>query len=390
MSEFENLRPNLGRLQTIGLVVGAVGLAIAVLGAFLNLQTFFQAYLFGYLFWFNLALGCLGLLLVQNVTGGRWGLLIRRMLEAGALTIPLLGLLFVPFLFGLPQLYAWARPEALNDEVYLTKAAYLNQPGYIIRAIIFFAIWSALAIAVTRLSRAQDTASNPAALSRRLRIVSAPGIVLYVITITLASTDWAMSLDFHWFSTIYGMYFMVSQGLTAFTFVIVVLAALSRQRPMAEMVRPPLFADLGTLTFAFVILWTYMSFAQYLIIWSANIAEEVTWYLRRAEGGWEYIAIVLMIFHFAVPFFLLLSRRIKRSAQLLTGVAAGLLIMRLIDLYWLIGPEFHASVLEVNWLAFATLAGIGGLWLAAFAWLLPRRPFLPIRDPALPMVLSGD
>lgn len=389
MKEFESLRPDLGRLQTIALVVGVLGLALAALGAFLNAQQFFQSYLYAYLFWCGVTLGSLALLLLQFLSGGRWGLLIRRTLEAGALTLPLMALLFVPFLFGLPLLYGWARPEAAANEIYQAKALYLNQPAFIIRAVLYFALWIAVAVTITRLSQAQDRSGNPA-LARRLRLLSAFGLLIYVLTITLATTDWAMSLDYTWYSTIYGMYFMVSQGLSTFAFVIVVLALLARQRPISDVIRPQLFHDLGTLLFAFVVLWAYMSFAQYLIIWSGNLAEEAPWYVRRSVGGWQYVALVLALFHFTLPFFLLLSRRIKTSTRLLTLVAGGIIIARLIDLFWIVGPEFYESVLSFSWTHLAAVVGIGGVWLALFAWLIQRRPFLPFNDPALPMVFAHE
>jgi hypothetical protein len=328
--------------------------------------------------------------MLSHVVGGRWSIISRRMLEAGALTLPLLALLFVPFLFGIPVLYAWARPEEIaTSELLQEKLLYLNEPFFIVRAVLYFSIWSGLALLLSRWSRAHDTTAQRGIVAR-LQGLSGAGLVLYAVTLTFAVTDWGMSLDYSWFSSVYGMRFVAGQGLTTFALLIVLLALLRRQQPWTEIIKPGIFHDLGTLLFAFVILWAYMAFSQFLIIWSGNLAEEVPWYIRRSTSGWNIVAIVLMLFHFALPFFLLLARRAKSSAQMLGSIAAGILLARLLDMYWLIEPEFHHGVLSISWLHLAALAGIGGLWLAAFLWLAQQRPFLPRNDARLEEALTYE
>lgn len=389
-NQIENLHPHLEHLQRIALIVGVLGLVICVVGAFWNRDEFYQSYLFAYTFWFGLALGSFATVMLSYLTGGRWGVILRRFLEAGALTLPLMFLLFIPFFFGLQVLYTWARPgEIASSEVLQEKVLYLNPTFFILRAVIYFVLWSGLALLLRRWSLAQDQRYQPAR-HRRMQLFSGLGLVLYAITLSLAATDWIMSLDYSWYSTIYGMLFVASQGLTTLAFMVVVLAILARRPPWSDLFKAGLFHDLGSLIFTFVILWAYMSFSQYLIIWSGNLAEEVPWYVRRSEGGWSWVAAFLMIFHFALPFFLLLSRRVKTSARLLTTVAIGILLARFVDLYWLIEPEFRETVLGLTWMHPMSLVGIGGIWIAFFIWFLQRRPLLPLHDPGLQAALDYE
>jgi hypothetical protein len=385
------LRLHVPRVQWAALGVGVVGLLLCGVGALWSREQFYQSYLFAYLFWLGPALGACALVMLSHLAGGRWSIITRRLLEASALTLPLLALLFVPFLFGIPVLYAWARPEEIaTSELLQTKLLYLNEPFFIARAVFYFIIWSGLALLLSRWSRAHDETAKPG-LVARLQGLSGVGLVLYALTLTFAVTDWGMSLDYSWFSTVYGMRFVAGQGLTTFALMIVLLALLVRQQPWQEIIQPGVFHNLGTLLFAFVILWAYMAFSQFLIIWSGNLAEDVPWYVRRREDGWNILAVALMVFHFALPFFLLLARRVKFSARMLATIAAGILLARILDTYWLIEPEFHESLLgSLSWLHLATLAGIGGLWLAAFLWLVQRRPFLPLHDARLEEALTYE
>lgn len=380
---FATLRLRLPRVQQFALLAGAIGLLLCGVGALWSREQFYQSYLFAYLFWLGPALGACALVMLSHLTGGRWSVITRRLLEAGALTLPLLALLFVPFLAGIPVLYAWARPEEIAaSELLQKKLLYLNESFFIGRAALYFLIWSGLALLLSRWSRAHDTTAQPG-LVARLQGISGVGLVLYVLTLTFAVTDWAMSLDYSWFSSIYGMRFIAGQGLTTFALVIVLLALLVQRQPWATLIKPGIFHDLGTLLFFFIILWAYMAFSQYLIIWSGNLAEDVPWYVRRQSGGWNVLALVLILFHFALPFFLLLARRVKSSTRMLAAIAAGILLARVLDMYWLIEPEFHDSAWSVSWLHLAALAGIGGVWLAVFLWLMQRRPFLPLHDARL-------
>lgn len=372
--------PDLARLQRGALLAGLVGLALCALGAFLNLTQFFQSYLWAYLFWLGLALGCFGVTMLQHVTGGRWGLAIRRLLETGALTLPLMALLFLPLLGGLSSLYIWARPEVVDTDAILQfKQPYLNVQFFLVRALLYFVIWIGLALLLNRWSWQQDRTSDPG-LPRRLRLLSAPGLIVYVLTVTFASFDWSMSLEPHWYSTIYGALFIVGQALTTFAFVIALMALLSKYAPVADIATPDVFNDLGNLLLAFIMLWGYMSFSQFLIIWSGNLPEEVVWYTHRSAGGWVWVAVILFVFHFVFPFFFLLSRNTKRRPQLLRRLAIYVFVIHLLNMFWIVMPAFYQNGIHIHWLDFAAPLGIGGIWLAAYLWLLQRKPLIALKD----------
>lgn len=364
-------------------IIGCVGLALCALGWLINTEQFFRSFLLALLFWLAIALGSLALLMVQHLSGGAWGLLLRRVLEAATRTLPLLALLFIPLAFGLHHLYEWARPEIVAEDPLLQhKAPYLNIPGYLGRFVAYFVIWIVLAFLLNRWSREQDQTSDPQLL-RRFRLLSGPGLALYGVTITFASIDWVMSLEPHWFSSIYGVLFGMGQVLSAYAFALAVLLLLADYPPLSERLNAAILRDLGNLLLAFVMLWAYLSFSQFLLIWSANLPEEIPWYLRRLSGGWQYLGLALALFHFGLPFLLLLSRDIKHDRRKLSAVALGVLGMRFVDLYWVMMPAFHPEyfVLHWLWLDAAALAGVGGVWLAVFLGQLQRRPLLPVGDP---------
>jgi hypothetical protein len=383
MRQAEPLRADFDfrRIQRLALIAGVAGLAVCALGAFLSTQQFFFSYLWAYLFWLGIALGSFGFMMLQHMVGGRWAVVIRRVLETGSLTIPVMALLFVPLVFGLPYIYEWADPAHVQgDPILEAKQPYLNIPFFIIRAIFYFAVWIGLAFALNRWSREQDRSGSPVA-TRRLRVVSGPGLILYMLTMTFAAFDWGMSLDPHWYSTIYGALFVISQGLTTLAFVIIVMRFLVERKPLSTVVTAAHFHDLGNLLLAFTMLWAYMSLSQFLIIWSGNLPEEVVWYLDRTAGTWVILPIFLAVFQFVLPFFLLLARANKRRAQALARVATLIILVQLVYLFWLVVPTFHEEGVFLHWLDLAAPIGIGGIWIAAFVWLLPRRPLLPLHDP---------
>lgn len=383
MTQTAGVSSELRRMQRMALVAGVIGLVLCAVGALLNPTQFFQSYLFAYLFWLGLALGSLGFAMLQHLTGGGWGLVTRRLFESGALTIPLMALLFVPLLPGIPTLYEWARPDVVNNDPLLQqKQPYLNVGFFVVRAVIYFAAWIALALVLNRWSLRQDRQADPWLL-RRLRLLSAWGLIIYFLTMTFASFDWAMSLEPHWYSTIYGAIVVMGQALTTLAFMIIMARLLAGREPLAGVIRQQHFHDLGNLLLAFVMLWTYMSFSQFLIIWSGNIPEEVTWYLHRMAGGWQWIAALLLLFHFFVPFGLLLLRSTKLNTGRLAALAGGLLVVHLLAVFWLVMPAFHHEGVHVHWLDVATVVGLGGLWIAAFVWVLSRRPLLAAHDPRL-------
>ena len=379
--------PEVGRFQQRALAVGILFGVASLAGAFLNTEQFFRAYLIGFVFWIGITLGCLGLLMLQYLASGAWGTVIRRVLEAGTRTLPLMILLFVPLaVVGMAHIYHWVHPELIKEEaarkIVEQKHAYLNASFFWIRAGIYFLLWGGLAYLLNKWSRDNDRTADPKFLSW-LTKVSGPGIVLFVFAVSFASFDWVMSLDPEWFSTIFGLLFVVNWVLSAFAFVITVMVLLSTRKPMLGVVAPAHFHDLGKLLLAFVMLWAYFSFSQYLIIWSGNIPDETKWYLHRLRGGWGYVGLLIVLLHFALPFVLLLSRDLKRNARTLMWVAVLVFVMRFIDLLWLIVPEFHRGELHFGWLDFVAPIGIGGIWLWYFAWELKKRPLFPFNDPLL-------
>jgi hypothetical protein len=381
MNQPEIRLPEVNRLRTRSLLAGVVALALCAAGAFLSPSEFFHAYLMAYLFWLGIALGCLAILMLHHLVSGKWGFVIQRVLESGSRTLPLMALLFVPLLFGLRELFLWARPEAVAaQEILRHRAPYLNTPFFLARAVLYFAVWITLASLLGKWSLEQDRTAAPD-LTTRLRRLSGPGLILYGLTMTFATFDWVMTLGPQWHSTIFGAVFMVGQGLAALCFVVVVAARLADRGPLRDVMAPQHFHDLGNLILAFVMLWAYMAFSQYLIIWSGNLPDEIPWYVSRMAGGWMWVAMFLIAFHFAVPFLLLLSRVTKRRARILFGVAVGLLVMRLVDLHFIVTPALHPGEVTVEWMDFLALVGIGGVWVWAFLGQLRGKSLLPLHDP---------
>ena len=379
----------LSRTQTIAVVVGLLFLGAAAASALGTREHFFKGYLLGFVFWSGLSLGCLALQMVHHLSGGAWGVVTRRIFEAAARTLPFMALLFVPLLFGLQDLYLWARPAAVEaDPILQHKALYLNVAFFVARAAVYFVVWSALAWLLSRWSLQQEQGDPGGALSGRMQRLSGGGLVVYALTVFFMSVDWIMSLDPHWFSTIYGMLFMVNQGLSALAFVIAVLVLLSRTEPLRRVIATQHLHDLGMLMLAFVMLWAYLTFSQFLIVWSANLPEEIPWYLTRMEGAWRAVGIVLIVCHFFVPFLLLLNRDLKRHSTALVLVALWILVMRFVDLFWLIGPLHGKGPMVLHWADVAAPIGIGGLWLAVFLWQLRSRALLPLGEPYLQNALE--
>ena len=316
------LEPFWDRLQRRALVVGAAGIVLCGVGFLLNPTQFFRSYLLAYLFWLGIPLGSLAVLMLHHLVGGAWGAVIRRVLESATRTLPVLVFLFVPLLFGLHELYIWARPEVvMADEILQRKSVYLNIPFFVVRSALYFIVWLVVSFALNTWSVTQDQAgADPS--ERRMRLLSGPGLVLYVLTATFAAVDWMMSLEPHWFSTIYGILVIVGQLLATLAFAVAVVALLADTPPLSQVISPAHFHDLGNLLLAFVMVWAYMAISQFLIIWSANLPEEITWYLQRMRGGWEWLGLALILFYFTLPFLLLLSRGIKQRAQLLAWVAS--------------------------------------------------------------------
>ena len=375
-------------------VVAAAGAVLSILAIFVSPDHFFRAYLLAYMFWLGVTLGCLALLMLQYLSGGTWGLIIRRQLQAASKNIPLMLVLFIPLIFGMTRLYPWADVNRVaGDEILRHRAAVFNPVWWIARVILYFLCWWILGAGLTRLSEIRDkNPGNDYQWRRRFQKFAAPGLVVYGFTITFASIDWVMSLDPHWASTMYGVLFIGGQALSAMAFAIAMTVWLGRYEPISRIIRSDYLVDLGKLLFAFLMLWAYFAFSQYLIIWSGNLPEEIPWYLDRTNGGWQYIAVLIIVFHFIVPFVLLLSRDLKRKGRMLTAVAVSIMVMRGVDLFWMIEPNFKPHGPQIPWaqlwMYVAVPVAMGGLWTATFLTSLRSRPLLPLADPLLKDVLS--
>jgi hypothetical protein len=371
------------------LVVGVLFAVISAVFAFLQPAQFFHSYLIGYMLWLGMTLGCLAVLMLQHLTGGVWGTVIRRPLEAGTRTLPLMAVLFIPLALGMHHLYGWLDPAVIarDKRLHDVTQSYLTEQGLLIRAVIYFLIWGGLVYSLNRASAAQDQA--PTRDLPVLRKISAPGLLLYAFTISFAVIDWVMSLNAPWISTIYALIFIVGECLSALSLMVVVETMLYKYKPTSVFLKPREVHDHGKLMLAFTMLWAYFSFSQLLITWAGNLPDEITWFTRRLAGGWQGVGLYLFLFHFAIPFLLLLSRPFKRNPGTLIGLAAWLIFMRLVDLYWYIEPTWHATFF-LHFLDLVVPIGIGGLWLALFFRNLQSRPLLVVHDPKSQALLESS
>jgi len=373
--------PALAGLQRRFLLAGAIGAVLSLVGAFLNPTQFLQSYLMAYMLCLGVTLGSLALGMVHQLSGGAWGVVLRRPIGAATRVLPIMTLLFLPIALGMNRLYPWTNADLVaHDEVLQHKHLYLNTPFFLVRAAIYFLVWNTVTYFLNAWSLEQDRNPDPR-IARRMQMLSAGGLLAYGLMITFASFDWLMSLEPHWFSTMYGVLIMGGQGLSAIAFLIASVVWLSRRPPLDRIVVPSHFHDLGNLLLAFVMLWAYFSFSQYLIIWAGNLPLEIGWYLHRSRTSWRVVAIGLIVFHFAVPFVMLLSRAVKREASAILVVALWILVARVIDLFWLIAPEFHQDGISVSPLDVLLPLTLGTIWLGCFVWQLRGRPILPVHDP---------
>jgi hypothetical protein len=385
---------SVGRLQQRAYLVGGIALLVSIFGAVRTPELFFPSYLVSFLLILGLTLGSLGLLTLHHLTGGQWGIIIRRPLESATRALPLMVVAFLPIgIFGMKYLYAghenekgWLNaPPTGEGALSNFQKSYLTTHGifgFYGRAVIYFAIWLALMFIFNILSKQQDTNREDRSLRLRLKMLAGPGIILYVFAMTFASIDWVMSLSPHWASTIYGFLFVAGQLISSMSLMIAVVVLLARTEPFASALQKRHLHDLGKLLLAFVMLWAYFDFSQLLIIWSGNQPEEISFYRTRLYGGWGVVAVIVLVFHFVVPFFLLLSQDVKRNVKVLPKIAMWLIFMRLVDLYWMTRPEFTSRAVP-TWLDIVLPIALGGLWLGFFAFNLKQCPLLPLGDPEL-------
>jgi len=377
----DTLRPQMDRAQRNSLFTGLVALVISLIELFRYPAHFWQSYLFAYIFWAGLALGCMGILLMHNVVGGNWGVAIRRFVESGTRTLPLVALFAIPIFFAMQTLYVWTHPDVrAHDFAVGHKAMYMNVPMFVARTIVYFIVWFFFGFRLIRMADEHDRTGNPV-LFKRIKTFSAPALLIFVLTTTYAFIDWIMSLEPDWYSTIYALMFTVGEVLLTFAFVTALLVLLSKREPFASFLTRQHYHDLGNLMLAFTMLWAYTSISQFLIIWAENLPDEIPWYIRRFSGGWGYIAFVIAIFHFCLPFFLLLLRFVKKNPARLRTLAVWIIIMRILDVFWVVEPAFRQRGLEVYWTDLVALIGLGGIWLAYFISNLKARPLLASHDP---------
>ncbi len=367
----------LNRIQLASLVTGILALAGTAFGAFTNAKQFFFSYLFAVIFWLGLSLGCFVVTMIHQLAGGRWGYPTRRFLEAGFMVLPLMAALFIPIFFGLRQLYPWAAHD--SGEV---RNSYETDWAYIVRQVFFFCVWIWIAFRLRKWSLAQDLTTD-AAPTRRARFLSGPGTVIYGLLVTFASIDWIVSLEKDWHSTMFGVIVAGGQILVAFAFVVLLLSIFQNQAPFSDVVEKVHYHHLGNFLLTFVLFWTYVSFGQLLIAYSGDLPNELRWYSHRIAGNWKLVIAGIALFHFFLPFLLLLFRGIKRSVPAIATLAALLLVVHIVDTYWLVMPTLHPEGVSVSWMDFTAPIGVGGLWVAYFLWRLKAAPLLPAKDPGM-------
>ncbi len=386
-------REDLDRLQRRALMVGALGVGATAIGFFAGGGgvAFYRAYLVGWLWTVAIALGLFALNMIQHISGGDWGVVMRRVMEASGRTLPFFIVAGLPLAFGLEHLYSWVSPEVGPDGAYVDallehKRAYLNTSAFLTRALIYFAGWTLIAYTLSYWSNRHDETGNESYKVNMQRL-SAGGMVFYVLSTTLAAVDWIMSLDPHWFSSLFGFAFVAGQALSACAFIVPMMLFLSTRQPMDKVVTSKHFHDYGKLTLAGIMVWAYFMISQYLIIWSGNLPEEITWYIDRSSNGWQTLSVMLIVCHFALPFLILLSADLKKRGKMLVLVSVWILVMRWLDFYWQAAPSLTEEA-AFHWLNLTVPVGLGGFWLALLISQFKTRNLVPVRDSDLEEVLA--
>lgn len=377
-------------IQRRSLWVGIIFGIATILGFIFMPAQAMRSYLLGYMWWLEMTLGCLALLMTQFLTGGGWAMVLRRFFEAGSKCLWLMALLFIPIILGMHQLYYWTNPARMVEEHLQRQAQmYLSGPDFVLRAVIYFVGWGVMAYFLTRWSGLQDRPPDRE-FGARFRGLSGPGLVVYFFTMTFASVDWVMSLQPHWVSTIYGMIFVAGQGLAGLCLATVMVIVMSKYAPMRRVLKPAHLNDYGNLMLAFIMLWGWFTFSQWLIVWAGNLPDEISWYLVRLHHGWRYVGFCLLMFYFVFPFLFLLSKNLKRNPKTLMWFAVWMLVMRWADLFWQIEPAFNKDAFHISWLDFVIPIAMGGFWVSLFYYYLRGRPLVPLHDPRARAIVGPD
>ncbi|KAA0239662.1 MAG: hypothetical protein EDM74_03375 [Armatimonadetes bacterium] len=365
-------------------LLGVVGLGVLCGVAFASDKaTFLQSYLMGWLFWMLLAIGCLGFTLLHHTIRAAWSLSILRLLEAGSspMMFAALAIAFVPIAANTHTLYEWTHTAFMQSHPALQyKLWFLNETGWFVRTAVYFLIFFGMSAILRKSSHEQDR-TGETRLAEGRTTLSAPGLVVFVLTVTLATTDWVMSLDPHWFSHIFGAWLMVGGALTAVAVMNWIVCRNALRAPFAEIVNKGLTKDLGNMMFVFTLLWAYTSLSQFLIIWSGNLPEFITYYVSRTKMGWDTMGLVLIAGQFLAPFLLLMAPRTKAVPRLLMLMASWILLMRVVDVFWIVAPFFRKNGVEVVWTDFAAFGFMGCLWLFVFARSALQGSLIPTHDP---------
>jgi hypothetical protein len=364
--DMESASYRLAIAQRVGGISFCAGFVVVIAGLFLAPAHGFPSYLMSFLFWLGLTLGCFPVLMIYHLVGGIWALPIRKFLEAGISTLPAMAALLIPLFFGFSYIFRWTQPVDLRTaEIVQREEVYLNLPFLVVRTCLFFGIWGVLAFFLLRWSKRQLVRSDPAP-TLILRKISAPGLVVFGLATSFAVVDWVMSLEPDWYSSIFPMIIIIDQIVSALAFSIVLTRALLFRQASADQ-----FNQLGDLLLAFLMLWAYMTMSQVLIIYAGNLPHEVSWYLHRTRGGWLPVSWILAGCAFGIPFFLLLFRHLKRAPGWLSGIAAWLLVMYAICIFWYVAPAFRPSI-SLDWIDPFTFLSIGGAWILVFSRQLTR------------------
>jgi hypothetical protein len=383
------LDSKLKSIRTRAIGIGAIGLLATIAGYFVDPGQFYRSYFWTFVLMVGVTAGCLGWLMIQYLTGGAWGVMIRRVVESAAKTAPMLIVLFIPCILAIPTIFghSWANANLVaHDPVLQHKAAYLNSTLWIVRGFVYLGGFTLLGLILNRLSDREDR-EGISALSAATKI-AAPGMIFLIFGITFYSFDWDIAISAHWYSTMLPLLYVAGAGLSSIAFIITMMSTLAEYQPLKSLMTHRQLHDIGKLMLANVMLWSYFAFSQYLITWAGNLSDEVPFYRQRQIGGWQYVAWMLILGHFALPFALLLSRDLKRNFRWLKRIAIFVMCIRIVDLYWLVAGEYTPGHLNVSWMDFTSLIGLGGLWFAFFLTNLMSRPLLPVNTPDLEEALA--